>query len=85
MPFIMPETFLGIFNKMPDILLTFYYFVSNVITLGIQFVIQNYIINPDKIHAQIQAKKNEKPKESKFMAKMQEMQKQNQERLNKKK
>jgi YidC/Oxa1 family membrane protein insertase len=83
LPFIMPVMFLGIFNKLPASL-TFYYFVSNVITLGLQFVIQNYIINPDKIHAAIQAKKNEAPKENKLMARMAEMQKAQQEKMKKK-
>lgn len=82
LPFIMPVMFLGIFNKLPAAL-TFYYFVSNVITLGLQFVIQNWIIDPDKIHAQIQAKKNEAPKENKLMKRMMEMQKQNEERMKK--
>lgn len=82
MPFIMPIMFLGIFNKLPAAL-TFYYTVSNIITLGLQFVIQNYIINPDKIHAQIQAKRNEPPKENKLMKRMMEMQKQNEERMKK--
>jgi YidC/Oxa1 family membrane protein insertase len=80
LPFIMPVMFLGIFNKLPAAL-TYYYFVSNIITLGLQFVIQNYIIDPDKIHAQIQAKRNEPPKENKLMAKMAEMQRQQQEKL----
>lgn len=80
LPFIMPVMFLGIFNKLPAAL-TFYYFVSNVITLGLQFVIQNYIIDPDKIHAQIQAKRNEPPKENKLMQRMMEMQKAQQERV----
>ncbi len=79
LPFIMPVMFLGIFNKLPASL-TFYYFVSNVITIALQFVIQNYIIDPDKIHAQIQAKKKEPAKENKLMARMAEMQKQQQER-----
>lgn len=82
LPFIMPVMFLGIFNKLPAAL-TYYYFVSNAITLALQFVIQNYIIDPDKIHAQIQAKKKEAPKESKFMKRMQEMQQQNAERMKK--
>jgi YidC/Oxa1 family membrane protein insertase len=80
MPFIMPVMFLGIFNKLPAAL-TYYYFVSNVITLLLQFIIQKFIINPDKIHADIQAKKAEGPKESKLMQKMAEMQKQQQERM----
>lgn len=80
MPFIMPVMFLGIFNKLPASL-TFYYFVSNAITLGLQFVIQKWIIDPDKIHAQIQAKKNEPAKENKLMKRMAEMQAQNQAKL----
>jgi YidC/Oxa1 family membrane protein insertase len=82
LPFIMPVMFLGIFNKLPASL-TFYYFVSNAITLALQFVIQKWIIDPDKIHAQIQAKKNEPPKENKLMKRMMEMQEQNQDRMKK--
>ena len=73
MPFIMPIMFLGIFNKFAAAL-TLYYFVSNLITLGLQFVIQNYIIDKDKIRAKIVAKQNEPAKESKFMKKMKELQ-----------
>jgi YidC/Oxa1 family membrane protein insertase len=82
LPFIMPVMFLGIFNKLPASL-TYYYFVSNAITLALQFVIQNYIIDPVKIHAEIQAKKKEPPKENKLMKRMAEMQQQNAERMNK--
>lgn len=80
MPFIMPVMFLGIFNKLPAAL-TYYYFVSNVITLLLQFIIQQFIIDPKKIHAEIQAKKAETPKESKLMQRMNEMQRQQQERM----
>ena len=73
MPFIMPIMFLGIFNSFASAL-TLYYFVSNLITLGLQVIIQKFIINPDKIRAKILAKKNEPPKESKFMNKMKELQ-----------
>lgn len=83
LPFIMPVMFLGIFNKLPASL-TFYYFVSNAITLALQFVIQNWIIDPDKIHAEIQAKKKEPAKENKLMKRMAEMQQQNAERMKKK-
>jgi YidC/Oxa1 family membrane protein insertase len=58
--------------------LTFYYFVSNVITLALQFVIQQWIIDPEKIHAQIKAKRSAPPKENKLMKKMMEMQQQQQ-------
>ena len=73
MPFIMPIMFLGIFNSFASAL-TLYYFVSNLITLGLQVIIQKYIIDPDKIRAKILAKKNEPAKESKFMKKMKELQ-----------
>jgi YidC/Oxa1 family membrane protein insertase len=49
--------------------------------LGLQFVIQKWIIDPDKIHAQIQAKKNEPAKENKLMKRMAELQAQNQAKL----
>ena len=52
MPYIYPLFMLLIFNSLPAAL-TWYYTVSNLITLGIQFVIQNYILNHEKILAQI--------------------------------
>ncbi len=60
MPYIFPFILLFIFNRLPSAL-TWYYTVSNVMTLALQFVIQNYIINHDKIVAQLQANKK-KPK-----------------------
>jgi YidC/Oxa1 family membrane protein insertase len=83
MPFIMPVIFLGIFNKLPASL-TFYYFVSNVITIILQFVIQNYIIKPEKLRAQIEANKLKGPSTNKFMEKLQQMQKENEARMKKK-
>jgi YidC/Oxa1 family membrane protein insertase len=54
--------------------LSLYNFISNLITIGIMFVIKNYIVNPDKIHAQIQENKLKEPKkQGKFQQKMQEM------------
>jgi YidC/Oxa1 family membrane protein insertase len=41
-----------IFNSLPAAL-TWYYTVSNLITLGIQFTIQNYILDHEKILAQM--------------------------------
>lgn len=73
MPFIMPLMFLGIFNSFASAL-TLYYFISNLITLGLQVIIQKFIIDPDKIRAKILAKKAEPAKESKFMKKMKELQ-----------
>ncbi len=54
--------------------LSLYNFISNLITIGIMLVIKNYIIDSDKIHAQIQENKLKEPKkQSKFQLKMQEM------------
>ena len=52
LPFIFPVILLGVFNKLPSSL-TWYYTVSNLITLGIQFTIQNYILDHEKILAQM--------------------------------
>jgi YidC/Oxa1 family membrane protein insertase len=54
--------------------LSLYNFISNVITIGIMFVIKNYIVDPKKIHAQIQENKLKEPKkQGKFQQKLQQM------------
>ncbi|MFC4721134.1 membrane protein insertase YidC [Geojedonia litorea] len=53
--------------------LSLYYFVSNMITIGIMLVIKNYIIDEDKIHARIQENKKKPKKQNRFQKKMQEM------------
>lgn len=53
--------------------LSLYYFISNLITIGIMLVIKNYIVKEDRIHAQIQENKTKEKKESKFQKKMREM------------
>jgi YidC/Oxa1 family membrane protein insertase len=53
--------------------LSLYYFVSNLITIGIMLVIKNFIIDEDKVHAKIQVKKATPKKQSKFQRKMAEM------------
>ncbi|HEX5654867.1 MAG TPA: membrane protein insertase YidC, partial [Chitinophagaceae bacterium] len=50
LPYIFPVFLLFIFNNLPSAL-TWYYTVSNLITLALQFVIQNYIIDHNKILA----------------------------------
>jgi len=77
MPYIFPILLFGIFNSLPSAL-TWYYTVSNVITLVLQFVIQNYIINHDKILAKIEENKKKprtKPKWQERLEQMQETQK----------
>jgi YidC/Oxa1 family membrane protein insertase len=65
--------------------LSLYYFVSNLLTISIMFVIKNYIIDEDKIHAQIQENKKKPKKQSKFRAKISEAMKQAQEQQERKK
>ncbi|MDI9363679.1 MAG: membrane protein insertase YidC [Flavobacterium sp.] len=60
MPYIFPFMMLFIFNSLPSAL-TWYYTVSNTITLLLQFVIQTYIIDHDKILSKIQESRS-KPK-----------------------
>ena len=73
MPYIFPVFLLFIFNSLPSAL-TWYYTVSNIITLSLQFVIQNYIIDHDKIVAQL-AENRKKPKtKSKWAERLEQMQ-----------
>ncbi len=54
--------------------LSLYNFISNLITIGIMFVIKKYIVDDQKIHLQIQENKLKEPKkQGKFQRKMQEM------------
>ncbi|AIG30648.1 membrane protein insertase YidC [Flavobacterium psychrophilum] len=54
--------------------LSLYTLISNVITIGIMFVIKRYIVDNDKIHAQIQENKLKEPKKKgKFQQKLQEV------------
>lgn len=53
--------------------LSLYYFISNLITIGIMLVIKNFIIDEDKIHAKIQVNKKKPKKQNKFQKKMANM------------
>ncbi len=73
MPYIFPVLLLGVFNNLPAAL-TWYYTISNTITLILQIVIQKYIINHDKILAQIDENRKKPVKQSKLQEKIQAMQ-----------
>ncbi|WP_300597433.1 membrane protein insertase YidC [Niabella sp.] len=75
MPYIFPVFLLFIFNRLPSAL-TWYYTVSNLITLALQFVIQNYIIDHDKILARIQENRKKPKTQSKWQERLQQMQEQ---------
>ncbi|MCO5237468.1 MAG: membrane protein insertase YidC [Chitinophagaceae bacterium] len=73
MPYIFPVMLLGIFNGLPSAL-TWYYTVSNLITLVIQYVIQNFIIDHDKIVAQLELNKKKPKTKSKWQERLEQMQ-----------
>ena len=73
MPYIFPIFLLFIFNSLPSAL-TWYYTVSNIVTLVLQFVIQNYIINHDKILAKIEENRKKPKTKSKWQERFEQMQ-----------
>ena len=76
MPYIFPVMLLGVFNNLPAAL-TWYYTVSNTITLLLQIVIQKYIINHEKILTQIEENRKKPVKQNKFQERMMAMQENN--------
>lgn len=72
MPYFFPFILLFIFNQLPSAL-TWYYTVSNVITLLIQFVIQNYIINHDKILSKMEETRKKHKVKSKWQQRYDQM------------
>jgi YidC/Oxa1 family membrane protein insertase len=75
MPYIFPVFLLFFFNRLPSGL-TWYYTVSNIVTLALQFIIQNYIINHDKILAKIEENRKKPKTKSKWQERMEQMQEQ---------
>ncbi len=73
MPYIFPVLLLGVFNKLPSAL-TWYYTISNTITLLLQIVIQKYVINHEKILAQINENRKKPQKKSKIAERVEAMQ-----------
>lgn len=53
--------------------LSLYYFISNLITIGIILVIKKYIIDEDKVRAKIEVKKAQPKKQGRFQKKMSQM------------
>jgi len=72
MIYISPLMMLVFFNNYASGL-SLYYFISNLITIGIMLVIKKYIVNDEKIYAKIQENKTKTKTESKFQRKMREM------------
>lgn len=78
MPYVFPFFLMFLFNSWPAAL-TYYYFLSNIITLGQQFAINKFFIDEDKLREQIENYKKTPKKKSGFAAKMEEIYKQQQE------
>ncbi|GAB5564414.1 MAG: membrane protein insertase YidC [Winogradskyella sp.] len=53
--------------------LSLYYFISNLISIGIMLVIKNYIIDEQKVLAKIEVSKSKPKKQNRFQKKMAEM------------
>ncbi len=70
--YLMPFMMLFFFNNYASGL-SLYYFVSNLITIFIMLAIKKFILDDEKIHAQIQVNKQKPKKENKFQRKMREM------------
>ena len=77
MPYIFPFFLLFLFNNFPAAL-TYYYFLSNMITFGQQIIINKFFIDEDKLMLQIEENKKKPKKKSGFAAKMEEIYKQQQ-------
>jgi YidC/Oxa1 family membrane protein insertase len=72
MPYIFPFMLLFIFNSLPSAL-TWYYTVSNIVTLLLQLLIQKVIIDHDKILATIEVKRKTPKKKSNWQEKYEQM------------
>jgi len=70
--YISPLLMLVFFNNYASGL-SLYYFISNLITICIMIAIKRFILDEDKIHAQIQEKKKQPKKENRFQKKMRQM------------
>ena len=73
MIYISPVMMLIFFNSYGSGL-SLYNFISNLITIGLMYVLKNYIVDSNKIHAQIQENKKREPKkQGRFQQKLQEV------------
>lgn len=76
--YIMPFMLLFIFNS-TSAALSYYYFLFNLTSIAQQLLMSKFLIDEDKIHAQIQENKAKPMKQSKFQAKLEQMMKAQQE------
>ena len=55
--------------------LSYYYLLSNIITMGITFYVRKYVVTEEKVRAEMMVKANQPKKKSKWQMKLEEMQK----------
>ena len=55
--------------------LSYYYLLSNIITMGITFYVRKFVVTEDKVRAEMMVKANQPKKKSKWQMKLEEMQK----------
>lgn len=77
MPYIFPFFLFFLFNSFPAAL-TYYYFLSNMITFGQQILINKFFIDEEKLHKQLEENKKKPVKKSSWASKMEEIYKQQQ-------
>lgn len=83
MIYISPVMMMFFFNNYASGL-SLYYFTSNLITIGIMYVIKYRIINEDKVKAQIEENKTKERPKNKFQKRMEQMMEQAQQQQNQK-
>ena len=84
MMYLMPILFLGFMNSY-SAGLSWYYFLANMITFGQTWAIQKFVIDHDALHAKIQENKKKPVKQSKFQQRLEQMTKDRQQPVTKKK
>lgn len=79
MMYMMPIVFLGLLNNYSSGL-SWYYFLANMFTFAQTWIMQKFVIDSDKLHAQIQENKKKPVKVSKFQERLEQMAKEQQKR-----
>jgi len=81
MPYIFPFMLFFVFNSFPAAL-TYYYLLFNLMSMAQQFIIKKFFIDEKKLHQELKDRKNKEPKKSGWMARLENMQKEQQAKIN---
>ncbi|GIV35487.1 MAG: membrane protein insertase YidC [Chitinophagales bacterium] len=82
-PYIFPIMLLGIFNSMPAAL-TYYYFLTNLLSYLQQWATKKFLINEEELHRKMQENKKKPIKKSKWQMRLEELARQQREMQNQK-